>query len=1023
MRRTTAYRPPSLLQPSPPCVAKWLLVAVGTVALVVPHLGTISATQLQGRAGETAAPAHLANSPAGVVDPGFEEADPGQMAPAWAISPRSAEAYTVAVHESGRVGRSLLLEGAPELPWARALVEQEVAVDPYRGRSVRLRAWVWVEAPAAGETALGESASPPEARLSLTAALPGEHGFADPMRGQPILAVDGPAEPDATDGWQRHSVMGRVDSLAESLTVGLALSGQGRARFDDVRLEVLDESRIGHQPPAELSSAGRANLTAFARLLPLVRYFHPSDEAAVADWDALTLEGVRLVEGATGPADLARRLEVLFEPVAPSLSVSPSLASGDIPPRVELGGESGRRVAWRHFGLEAGNPPYRSERVTLPVEAMPVGTLSQRFTASSLAGASVVLTASTRLDMAAGASGATGEDRAELRLVSFSQDESAETVLASLPVSGRRWRPRSMRAEVPESATWLAVQLVSRGDASAALDAVALERFGDDGSSTHLPLIANSDFEDGAPGLESVGWRVTTEHPAHAFRASQIGDAAEGAMAVLLERRPEAEPAALVPLPEDAPVFDLGAGVAARVPLSLWLGAKGDTLPRPASPGDLPAVDRAQPAAAPAPDYYPSPEDRATRLAGVVQLWGALHHFYPYFDLTDPGAEAWAAALPAALSAAAVSDGSAYREVLQRQLVALADGHGWVVTRRFYEATLPLTWDVLDGELILTSVLPAAEAAGLAPGDRVTAVDGAPVSRLLAELATRTSASTPGHTETMSLHLLSYGIPGSTLELTIDPWDGDGATDAGSATITVELARTAPPFGEGSPREARPGPVAEISPGIAYVDLTAVGAELSSAMPDLARADGLVLDMRGQPSGPVFQILSHLTDRALSSARWRVPVIWLPNRRGPAGAMAFGHDNWTLLPAEPRLPRDVIVLMDARAVSSSETFLGIVDHYDLALTLGSTSAGTNGNANNVHLAGGYRVVFTGMRVTRHDGGPHHGVGIQPDVPVERTRAGVAAGRDEVLEAAVERLRATLTTGRVRALPGSLPGSP
>jgi C-terminal processing protease CtpA/Prc len=42
-----------------------------------------------------------------------------------------------------------------------------------------------------------------------------------------------------------------------------------------------------------------------------------------------------------------------------------------------------------------------------------------------------------------------------------------------------------------------------------------------------------------------------------------------------------------------------------------------------------------------------------------------------------------------------------------------------------------------------------------------------------------------------------------------------------------------------------------------------------------------------------------------------------------------------------------------------------------------------------------------MRVLKHDGSRHHGVGILPTVPVERTRAAVAAGRDELLEKAIE----------------------
>lgn len=38
-----------------------------------------------------------------------------------------------------------------------------------------------------------------------------------------------------------------------------------------------------------------------------------------------------------------------------------------------------------------------------------------------------------------------------------------------------------------------------------------------------------------------------------------------------------------------------------------------------------------------------------------------------------------------------------------------------------------------------------------------------------------------------------------------------------------------------------------------------------------------------------------------------------------------------------------------------------------------------------------------MKVLRHDGSAHHGVGIRPTVPAVRTLAGIRASRDEVRE--------------------------
>ncbi|MEO8594754.1 MAG: hypothetical protein ABI759_15660 [Candidatus Solibacter sp.] len=42
-----------------------------------------------------------------------------------------------------------------------------------------------------------------------------------------------------------------------------------------------------------------------------------------------------------------------------------------------------------------------------------------------------------------------------------------------------------------------------------------------------------------------------------------------------------------------------------------------------------------------------------------------------------------------------------------------------------------------------------------------------------------------------------------------------------------------------------------------------------------------------------------------------------------------------------------------------------------------------------------------MKVLKHDGSPHHGIGIQPTAPATRTRKGVAAGEDEILLRALQ----------------------
>ncbi len=92
------------------------------------------------------------------------------------------------------------------------------------------------------------------------------------------------------------------------------------------------------------------------------------------------------------------------------------------------------------------------------------------------------------------------------------------------------------------------------------------------------------------------------------------------------------------------------------------------------------------------------------------------------------------------------------------------------------------------------------------------------------------------------------------------------------------------------------------------------------------------------------------------------------------------------------------------AISYAESTMGIVEYYKLGEIVGSATAGTNGNVNPVALPGGYTITWTGMKVLKQDGSRHHGVGIQPTIPVSRTQAGVAAGKDEVLERGIAVLK-------------------
>jgi Peptidase family S41 len=429
-----------------------------------------------------------------------------------------------------------------------------------------------------------------------------------------------------------------------------------------------------------------------------------------------------------------------------------------------------------------------------------------------------------------------------------------------------------------------------------------------------------------------------------------------------------------IPSPVSPLQVDLG-GVKAWVPMALFVDAQG-TLPHVAA-----AAEANQ-------DEKPllSGDDRAVRLADVVIAWNIFEHFYPYFDMARTD---WQAVLPRSLEAAANDkDAAAFQDTLNRLVAALHDGHGGVY-RGGFTATLPLAWDWVEGKLVITAVGSAAEGQ-IARGDAVTKINGRPVAELLAAKEELISGATPQWIRWRALGQLALGEKDQTAVLTIAPFADPGKTKE------ISLQYQAP--AAGPIEETRPAKIAELEKGIFYIDIGRItNADFDAALPQLEKAHGIIFDFRGYPSHLKPEFLTHLANHRMTSAQWHVPVVLWPDHQ----QMTFERGGeWDLTPAQPLLHAKKAFITDGRAISYAESCMGIVEAYKLGAIVGATTAGTNGNVNPFSLPGGYQVSWTGMKVLKHDGSRHHGVGILPTVPVSRTQAAIAAGHDEFLDRAV-----------------------
>lgn len=442
-------------------------------------------------------------------------------------------------------------------------------------------------------------------------------------------------------------------------------------------------------------------------------------------------------------------------------------------------------------------------------------------------------------------------------------------------------------------------------------------------------------------------------------------------------------PPAFTGLPPTASPLDvsLGGGLRALLPLSVYKDSQG-TVPISASP--LPVPDK--PAG-----WTPSGNDRATRLADVALAWTALQHFYPYFDVVQTD---WPGALDQGLSAAAEdADERAFVDTLRRMMAALQDGHArvthpsWVISHQ-----LPLVWTWLDNQLVVTWADPIL-GGGLEPGDIVLTLNGRPAQQAYREELALAPGATPQHLRSRALEMMLLGPENEQVRIRVLKHHG--------GTQEVSVARTYFVGGAGGVflTEPRPEMISEIRPGILYVDLDRTTSDdILNAADRLAAARGIIFDLRKYPwNMDWIEPLELLATAPFQSARFDVPHVFRPDRQG----WTYISRRWTDFPLDPHSSARVAFLTSGAGISFAETYMGIVEAYHMGEIVGETTGGTNGTINYIPLPGGYTLRFTGMRVTKHDGSQHHGVGIHPTVPVQPTYEGIAAGRDEVLEKAIE----------------------
>ncbi len=341
------------------------------------------------------------------------------------------------------------------------------------------------------------------------------------------------------------------------------------------------------------------------------------------------------------------------------------------------------------------------------------------------------------------------------------------------------------------------------------------------------------------------------------------------------------------------------------------------------------------------------------------------------------------------------------REILKDMLSRLHETHFAILPATVYAAvedfdtlgdgSTGIDLRVLDGQAIVTGVDPGstAERAGVKPGWAILSAKGVNLAAAAKELAADPSIPEIVYTRVLAARI--SGPIGGTLP--VEFLDGDG--ERRDVSLGLEAPRGVPSTFGNLP-ETRVWFEAKQMDGAGYVhfnyflDLPHVMEGFGNEIKACQNCSGLIVDLRGNPGG--------LGAMAMGMAGY---LLDMPGLRLGTMYTRDAQLNFAVNPRYPDFKGPVAMLLDACSASTSEIFAGGLKDLHRARIFGTRSAAAALPSVIERLPNGDGFQYAVGNYISEGGKPLEGEGVTPDVEVKLTRAALLAGRDPVLEAALQ----------------------
>ena len=393
---------------------------------------------------------------------------------------------------------------------------------------------------------------------------------------------------------------------------------------------------------------------------------------------------------------------------------------------------------------------------------------------------------------------------------------------------------------------------------------------------------------------------------------------------------------------------------------------------------------------------YPTPQmDSGLNLLTLFRLWNVIEYYAPNRSLT---LHPWDEVLSTYIRlVGAEPDPVRFSRLYMRLIRELNDGHAVAPVEMLFGQRMLPVWPLqAEGRLFVGYSGDSA----LKRGDEVVAIDGEPISErleLLREYASRSNEASLRQT------LRFYGL--CTRRDTAEVVRRRAGAYDTLRVATVPYGSVSPLY---DPAQFVQPPFRLLADSVGYIYAGTFSREhLAQVVQTLPRTRALIIDLRTYPlkvDGALIALIGQsLRTESVVVRQALYQTLALPG-------LFYRQEQWLFEDfgevaarcTEPYKGR-VILLVDEMTQSNPEFQAMAFQSCPQTLTIGSPTSGANGSIVWIPLPG-QLTSFSGVGTLYPDGTQTQTVGVRLDIEVLPTAEGLQAGRDEVLERALELAR-------------------